>query len=336
MLENLIQTFLTTFLSMLKIFLVMLAAGVLLRKKVLTPEHIKGLTAATVDVFLPCLTFYSITTAFKPHEFPIWWIIPLCTGALMLGGIGLGVLFFRKELPEKRNMPPLAGIHNGAYLVLPLGAVLFPDQFEVFSLYVLLYVLGQTPIIWSIGKYMLTAEAGDRFRLIDIFNPPLVATLLALAVVFSGLRDLLLPNGIGAAASIPERLADAVFSTIKLLGDATIPLALFILGGILGSISIRFKDIKRDVMKVSTVKFILLPFAAVLILYATGLSKHYPLLATFFVIQSSAPPAIVTLMQINKYGGDEQKVGSVLFITYLICLVAMPVWLSIWQLLNMD
>lgn len=334
MLDNLIQTSLSTFLSMLKIFLVMLAAGILLRKKVLTPEHIRGLTAATVDVFLPCLTFYSITTAFKPAEFPIWWIIPLCTGVLMLGGIGLGILFFRHELPEKRNMPPLAGIHNGAYLVLPLGAVLFPNQFELFSLYVLLYVLGQTPIIWSIGKYMLTAEAGDSFRLKDIFNPPMIATLLALAVVFSGLRDFLLPAGIGEASSIPEHLADAVFSTIKLLGDATIPLALFILGGILGSISIRFNDIKRDVLKVSTIKFILLPLSTVLILYTTGLSRHYPLLATFFVIQSSAPPAIVILMQINKYGGDEQKVGSVLFITYLICLFTMPVWLSVWQLLN--
>jgi len=152
-------------------------------------------------------------------------------------------------------------------------------------------------------------------------------------VVFSGLRDLLLPAGDGTVLSIPERLSDAVFSTIKLLGDATIPLALFILGGILGNISIRFNDIKRDVMKVSIIKFFLLPLAATLILYATGLSAHYPLLATFFIIQSSAPPAIVILMQINKYGGDEQKVGSVLFITYLICLVAMPVWLSVWQLL---
>ena len=31
-----------------------------------------------------------------------------------------------------------------------------------------------------------------------------------------------------------------------------------------------------------------------------------------------------TLMQINKYGGDEQKVGSVPFVAYLVCLVAMP------------
>jgi len=181
---------------------------------------------------------------------------------------------------------------------------------------------------------MLTAEVGDRFRLKDIFNPPMVATLIALIMVFSGLRDLLLPTGNSTVSSIPGSLIDVVFSTIKLLGDATVPLALFILGGILGSISFRFNDIKRDVMKVSVIKFILLPLSTILILYATGLNANYPLLATFFIIQSAAPPAIVILMQINKYGGDEQKVGSVLFVTYLICLVAMPVWLSVWQLLN--
>ena len=319
---------------MLKIFLVMLTAGLLVRRKVLTPQNIKGLTFATVDVFLPCMTFSSIMANLKPAEFGIWWVLPVSAGLMMFGGIAIGTLLFAGELGEKRNMLPLTGIHNAAYLVLPLGAVLFPRQFDLFSLYVFLFVLGQTPITWSIGKYMSTATVGARFRLKDVINPPMVAALAALVMVFSGLRDILCPPGHDLTGSVMGSTVDVFLASIKLLGDATVPLAIFILGGILGNIKIRFNNIKWDIVRVLAVKFIFLPLIVLFIVNLTGLKIHYPLLATFFIIQSAAPPAIVIILQINRYGGDEQKVGSVLLVSYLACLIALPFWLAIWNWLS--
>ncbi len=335
MIDTLIHSSATTFLSMLKIFLVMLTAGLLVRKRVLTPEHIKGLTAATVDVFLPSLTFYSILINLKPGEFDIWWILPLSAGVMMLSGTGLAALFFSRELPEKRNMLPLCGIHNAAYMVLPLGALLFPKQFDKFSLYVLLFLTGQTPIVWSIGKYMTTASPDERFKWKDIQAPPLLAALLALVLVFSGLRDLLIPQNHVMTNSVVGSVIDVFLAAIKLLGDATIPLALFILGGVLGGIRIRLDNIKWDMVRVILVKFLLLPVMTFLVLTLTGLAKHYPLLATFFIIQSSSPPAIVIILQVNRYGGDEQKLGSMLLVTYLACLIFLPFWLALWSGLTM-
>jgi predicted permease len=331
MFEIFLQSSSTTLLSMLKIFLVMLAAGLLVRRRVLTPNHIKGLTAATVDVFLPCMTFYSILANLIPGAFNIWWVLPLSAGVMMLGGIGLAALFFRRELPEKRNMLPMSGIHNAAYLILPLGAVLFPRQFDQFSLYIFLFLTGQTPIIWSIGKYMTTASADTRFQWKDALTPPLISALFALALVFTGFRDLVMPQGQILTNSAAGKFMDVVLASIKLLGDATVPLALFILGGVLGSIRIRLDNIKWDVIRVIVIKFILLPVITFLVVLATGLGKHYPLLATFFIIQSSAPPAIVIILQVSRYGGDEQKLGSMLLVTYLVCLFALPFWLALWS-----
>jgi len=331
MLEIFLHSSATTLLSMLKLFLVILAAGFLIRRRVLTPQHIKGLTAATVDVFLPCMTFYSILTNLNPGAFDIWWVLPLSAGVMMLSGIGLAALFFRRELPEKRNLLPMSGIHNAAYLILPLGAVLFPEQFDQFSLYIFLFLTGQTPIIWSIGKYMTTASADDRFHWKDVLTPPLMSALLALALVFSGLRDLMIPQGRIVTDSVWGSLMDVVLASIKLLGDATVPLALFILGGVLGSIKIRLDNIKWDVIRVMLIKFLLLPIITFIAVLMTGLGEQYPLLATFYVIQSSAPPAIVIMLQVNRYGGDEQKLGSMLLITYLVCLFALPFWLALWS-----
>ncbi|RLD62083.1 MAG: permease, partial [Bacteroidetes bacterium] len=53
-----------------------------------------------------------------------------------------------------------------------------------------------------------------------------------------------------------------------------------------------------------------------------------------FVIQSAVAPAANIIIQIRKYGGDKQKVGSVMFISYLICLISIPLWLSIWRIIG--
>jgi len=330
MFQEMAHTSTVTFLAMLKIFLVMLAAGVLVRKKVLTPVHIQGLTAATVDVFLPCMTFRSILTQLKPGEFTIWWVLPLAAVVMMLLGMALCALFFVGELSEKKNMIPIAGIHNAAYMVLPLGALLFPGQFALLSLYVFLFLLGQSPIIWSIGKYMTTAVRGSRFRWKDLLTPPLVSALIALLLVFSGIRDILLPSGNPPDGSF----MDVILSALKLLGDATVPVALFVLGGVLGLSNIRTGSIKWDSIRVMLVKYLLLPAITLGVVYVLGIDKKNPLLATFLIIQSSAPPAIAIILQVNKYGGDEQKVGSVVLLAYLACLISMPFWLSVWNIVT--
>jgi predicted permease len=190
--------------------------------------------------------------------------------------------------------------------------------------------MGQTPIIWSIGKYMTTAAPEDRFRWKDALNPPMIWAVIALFMVFTGLRDVLMPGGHVPADSTEGSVVDVFIGTIKLLGDATIPIALFILGGVLGSIRIRLKNLRWDVIKVTFIKFVLLPSFTFLILLLTGLQHSHPLLATFFIIESAAPPAIVIILQVNRYGGDEQKLGSMLLVTYLICLIALPFWLALW------
>ncbi len=331
MLTAFLQTAGTTLLSMTKLFMVMLLAGVLVRRRVLTPAHIQGLTAATVDVFLPCMTFSSILTAFRPEAFGIWWLLPLAAAVMMLAGIGLGAILFRSALPAKRNMLPLTGIHNAAYLILPLGAVLFPDRFDVFSLYVFLFVMGQTPIIWSLGKFMTTAGPDARFRWRDVLNPPMAASLAALLLVFTGIRDLLLPAAPGDGFFPARSVFTLLLDTATLIGDATVPVALFILGGVLGGIHIRLRPYLKDSLKVVCVKFLMIPSATLAFILAAGIDHSHPFLATFLMIQSTAPPAIVIILQINKYGGDEQKIGSMLLFTYLLCLVAMPSWMALWH-----
>jgi hypothetical protein len=37
------------------------------------------------------------------------------------------------------------------------------------------------------------------------------------------------------------------------------------------------------------------------------------------------------MLQINRYGGDEQLAGSMMILSLIVCLPAIPFWLALWN-----
>ncbi len=66
MLTTLAAAFWGTFAALLKVFLVILVAGLLVRRGVLTQTHVDGLSSATVVLFLPCLILARVIESFDP------------------------------------------------------------------------------------------------------------------------------------------------------------------------------------------------------------------------------------------------------------------------------
>ena len=330
--EQFTATFGATFLSMLQIVFIILVAGVCLRKNIITKEHLSGLSTASVDVFLPCMTFTSILFNLKPDEFPLWWVLPLVAVAMSAIGLVIAWLFFFRELPEKMNMLPIGFIQNSGYLVLPVGAVLYKDQFELFSVYVFLYVLGQTPIMWSLGKHMITANPQEKPNWKGLMTPPMVATIVALIFVFSGLRDLMVVTP--QERNLFTDLILALLEAIRLIGDATVPTAMFILGGMLAGITFKIRPYLSDTIRILFVKLILIPAVTVAVLACLSVGKANPLMAVFLVIQAAAAPAVSIMLQIERYGGDDRKIGSILLVSYGICMVTLPIWVAVWEMVQ--
>ena len=319
MIETAIKSFSSTFLAILDIFLVILAAGLLVRRHVVRQGHIDGLSVATVRVFLPCLMFANIVKTLDPGRFPFWWTLPLAAAAMVGAGLGLGALLFFRELPEKRNMLPLAAMANSGYLVLPVGLALYPKEFDTFALYTFLFILGYNPILWSVGKFLNTARSDERADWRSLVTPPAMATLAALAVVLTGARPW-----------VPAM----VLRGVDLLGSASVPVATFVLGAVLGTIPFKFRAYAWDASRVVLVKLLLLPLVTLWILQATGVCGTNALLWRFLVIQAATAPATGIILQIRSYGGDEPKVGSLMVVAYAISMITLPLWLVVGELVR--
>ena len=313
---QILSTAVATGVAILEIFVVIVVAGLLVRRGVLTDRMVTALSTATVVLFLPCLIFDKIVSNFAPGHFPLWWTLPLSAVAMVAVGLVAAAALFARELPAKRNLLPLASIQNAGYLILPVGLALYPDQFDEFALYVSLFILGLNPVLWSVGKLLTTAGGHAPGGWRGLLNPPLAACLAALAV---GLTD--------TGGFIPRPLLEAV----ELVGQGAVPVATVVLGAMLGGMHIRLRRHVWDAVRVLAVKYLAVPAVTVSALVLSGIGDANPLLASFLVLESAAAPAAGLVLQVRTYGGDEATIGSLMLASYVVCLATLPLWLAIWQ-----
>ena len=314
--------FFSSFLSMggalARIFIIIIFAGILVRKKVISQIQIDSLSKITVIVLLPSLVFSNTLLHFNPESLPYWWTLPIMGVVMSLFGVLMASGVFVVDFKKKRNYIAISSMQNAGYLVLPIGQVVYPDHFAEFALFSFLFILGYNPVLWTLGKYLSTAtdDSSIEFNYKTLITPPAVANVSSLILVLLGLQNI-----------FPK----AIVSSVDLLGQAAVPIATFILGATLGSVSLREFPKVFDVLRVLFVKYALLPLATISVLYYFNLGETYPLLSDFFVIQAAAAPATGLIIQVRAYGGDVQKVAGMMIVTYIACLVAMPFWIAIWH-----
>lgn len=311
------STFLVMFDAIGRIFLIILVSGFLVRKKVISQDQVRAMSTVTINIFLPCMLFANIIKHFKPCSSQEWWMVPLSSVAMIALGLLLGYLLYPASFHRKQHLFPLASMPNAIYLVLPIGRFMYPGQFDQFAVFNFLYFIGFTPIVWSIGKVMITGRGFKSVRLRDFITPPLVAALGSVVVVFAGI-DRYIPR--------------LVLDSVELVGEATIPVSNIVLGATLGSISLKILPSFSDLIRINTIKYILLPVATLFVIHLIGLKYSFPILADMLVIEAAAAPATALIIQVRSYGGDSQTIGSLMLISYLICLVAIPFWISVWHL----
>ncbi|MCG8617697.1 MAG: AEC family transporter [Desulfobacterales bacterium] len=311
----LIHTSVSVFNTIVQLFVISIAAGLLVRKKMILANQIQALSTITVNIFLPCLIVTKIIAGFHPEQLENWWILPLSGFLISVTGLLISNLFFRLR-PEKRPAMVVASLPNAIYVVLPIGQVLFADDFDSFALYCFLFVLGLNPVMWSIGKVMLAGKTQQRIHWKDFFTPPLLAIFISVFMAFTG-----------ASKFIPA----AITAPLDLLGQATVPVSIFVLGAVLGSLSIENLPPLKDILIVGAVKYLVVPFIVFTVLYHGQLYSTMPLLCALLIIEAAAPPAANLVIITENYCGDTQAVSSMMLVQYPICLFFMPLWIAAWQ-----
>ncbi|GAB0495228.1 hypothetical protein MMPV_006527 [Pyropia vietnamensis] len=234
------------------------------RRGILTPPVLAALSRVVVSIFLPAVLFSNIVTSMASA--PLASMASLSVAAAFQIALGMALaLTLRPALRLRRSgglasraFLVLCAFGNSAALPLLFGAALFggtPSSAAAYVSGVSFFLLGWSPLFWSIGYELLTSSpdavtaagssssnsgdgegSGERKRgggrlLRRILTPPVVASFVAMVVgAIPALRGLLIaPGGRGGA---PLGLALAAAQS---LGAGYAPTAVLVLAGSLGA-----------------------------------------------------------------------------------------------------
>ena len=317
--NTLFSNFITVFEAVAQIGVVILLAGWLVRRNIIPAGGVKLISDIVINVFLPCLIFSNILVRFQPSKFTGWWLLPLSATLLLLVGWSIAQILFCKAGEARRELIPLAFLQNAAYLVLPIGKIILKEDFDQFALYCFLILLANNPLLWLIGKhYLRRRETREVFKWQRLLSPPIYANIIALTLVITNLRDF-----------VPSVITE----TASFLGEGAIPIATFALGASLGSINLNFRRYLKPGSLVILQKLFLIPAAILGIMAFVPWLRSDPILILLFTLQAASAPATSLILQSSSYSDNSERVGTIIVMCYIVCIISIPLWVAIAQAL---
>jgi predicted permease len=267
------------------------------------PE-LSGANRLNMDVFSPALVF----AALAGQHVDVAAYLPLVLAALvlMLGSGALGWWLARRLQEDPRTLAPPMMFNNCGNLGLPLALLSFGEQ--ALAPMVVLFIVSSL-LHFSLGVWLLDRRA----RLTHLWRAPMVLA------AFAGLA-------VGAAG---WTVWPPLLTTIKMLGDISIPLMLFGLGVRLAETPIRAWRLGAIIALARPLSGMALA-AAMIGLYQVmgGAWRLEPLQAALLLLFGALPPAVLNYLFAERYGQEPDKVASIVLVGNLASVVFLPLALA--------
>ena len=295
--------------------LILACLGYVLRKKAfISDTGLDAISRLVIDVTLPLLIFTQLVREFNLAVYPDWWIYPILSVTITVVGLVVGFVFtaFVSSWKKKVQFLNLVTFQNSGYLPLALVAALLPvHQVGSMFIYLFLFLTGFNLVMWPLAVYIFSLSRDTEFRLKNILNPPVIASLAGLAAVFFGIHKI-----------IPS----VALKPLRLIGDCTLPLAMLVVGADLAQIRVRHIDSKAMFWLV-VAKLVVLPTLGLVFI---SRFKVPELVGLLIVLQLAVPSATSLSVIARHYKKEDILVSQGILVTHLVSLVTIPVFLSLY------
>ena len=312
-----LDLFKTTFQAIFELVLLGLLGFWLVKRTIVREEGLKMLSDLVIGLFLPFFMFSEIIKRFTFSLYPDWWIFPILSLLITAVGYICGLLVLSADKSLRLHEQEFLGVvsfQNSGYLPLPLvTSLLVPVIAQEMYIYIFLFLLGFNLTIFSFGVFLLSPKEGQRrFDLKNMFNAPVVATLLALSCVFFNINKIL-----------PE----VVTSPVELLGRCAIPLSILVVGGNLASIKTKVITHLKPISFALVIKLVILPL---IFLGFVLVVRPKPLVGLLILLQAAMPPAaLLSVISKNQNHGD-RLISQVIFYGHLASIFTIPLFLALY------
>lgn len=288
----------------------LIVIGYLIGKlKIISRNGQKELTSLVLKVTMPATIILAMQQEFsaeKINEILMLIMIFIASYLLIFSTGFILSKFFKKESDNRKDIMR-AGVllSNTSFMGYPIVLSLLGEKALFYAVICGGFVF--EIVSWTYGVYLIGRNANGKKAGIKkaIINPGVISIFIGGILFLLGI-------------SIPE----PIYSTMKMLGAATSPLAMIVVGLILSRSNI--KDVLKDksIFAVSILKLIINPL---LIIFILKLLKFEGMNIIIPAVLLSMPTAAYVAMFSENSGNDDKFASGIVFVTSLLSLITIPV-----------
>lgn len=310
------MSFASIFLTMAKLFLLLVAGFAAHRLGAVPEETQTVLTRLIVNITLPAMILSSVLSNDDlpgPET-----ILELFGMSLAFYAVSILLAFalvwvLRVRAEDRGVYACLLIFTNTGFIGYPVVRAIFGET-AVF--YTAVYTIPFSAIVFTLGVWLLSRDAAHRgtvtshrFSGKDLVSPALVACLLAVVIALTGFRA-------------PEVVTDC----ISMLGDITTPGSLLVIGIMIAKQPLKQMLGSGRIYLMTALRLVVLP---VLIFLLFRLVVRDELILGITIIMAGMPCATIIPMICGEYGGNETVAVQGIFITTVLSIVTIPLLMTV-------
>lgn len=295
--------------SLVMIFLLIIPGIIFRKKDIISAAQSDGISSLAVNITWPCLVVDAMQMGFSAAVLKDSGYM-MAAAMVVFAMTAVVTLVLSKLLRldnSKRYITAFMLLFgNTGFIGIPVIRALYGTEAVFFA--AILEMVNDV-VIFTIGMMLIQMSAGAKLRFEPklFLNPGLIGVIVGLLLF---LLDIRLPEVIGGA--------------VEMVGDATTPLTMFLIGYQLGGL--KAKEILKDasIYVISFTKLLIVPVLALIVLrVAVG---DFSLLEKVLIMSFAMPAGSVSVIFSQQYRGETAFATKTVLLSTLFSIVTIPVF----------
>lgn len=295
-----------------ELFIMILLGFILVKSSLLTKQDSKVLSTVALYIINPCVIINAFQVQYSQDvkngiilSFLAAIIVHIIyiVGARMLGKV------YTLNGVEKATII----YTNAGNLIIPLVQALLGKEWVVYTTG---YILVSTIFIWTHGRMLICEETGFNVKEL-LKNVNVVASIIGILMF-----------------ALKIQLPSLITETMDSMSATIAPISMIVAGMLIAGMDVKDCLKNKRLYIITFLKMIVFPLLAVCLLKFSSLSsmaKNGDMILLISLLASVAPTAASVTQIAQIYDADSEYASAYYFITTLLCILTMPIFVWIYQ-----
>lgn len=296
-----------------ELFIMILLGYILVKSNLLTKQDSKVLSTVALYIVTPCVIIHAFQVQHSQdvkNGLILSFLAAIIIHIIYIVGVRIVGKAYTLNGVEKATII----YTNAGNLIIPLVQALLGKEWVVYTTG---YILVTTIFIWTHGRMLICEEKGFNVKEL-LKNVNVVACIMGI---------LMFALKIQFPSLITETM-DSISATIA-------PISMIVAGMLIAGMDVKDCLKNKRLYIITFLKMIVFPLFAVSLLKFTNLSsmvKNGDIILLISLLASIAPTAASVTQLAQIYDADSEYASAYYFITTLLCILTMPVFVWFYQL----